>query len=82
MNQAVTEKFAGIDVSKDTLDVSIDTDEKSLHVSYDEVGLKQIEACLQEAGPNLIVLEATGGLESHVMTELARRGWRWSIRVR
>jgi hypothetical protein len=33
MNQVVTEKFAGIDASKDTLDVSIDTDEKSLHVS-------------------------------------------------
>jgi transposase len=74
MNQVATEKFAGIDVSKDTLDVSIDTDEKSLHVSCDEAGLKQIETCLQEAGPNLIVLEATGGLESHVAMELTRRG--------
>jgi hypothetical protein len=30
--------------------------------------LKQIETCLQEAGPNLIVLEATGELEGHVAT--------------
>jgi hypothetical protein len=36
MNKVVTEKFVGIDVSKTTLDVHIDTDKKSMHVDYDE----------------------------------------------
>ncbi|MDR2129514.1 MAG: hypothetical protein LBP52_10705, partial [Burkholderiaceae bacterium] len=53
-------KFVGIDVSKATLDVHIDTDKKSLRVDYDDAGLARIVECLREAAPTLVVMEATG----------------------
>jgi transposase len=74
MNDVVVEKFAGIDVSKASLDLHIDTLMKSLHVAYDETGIAQIVACLREVSPTLIVMEATGGLEIRAATELARCG--------
>jgi transposase len=74
MNKVVTGKFVGIDVSKATLDVHIDTDKKSLRVDYDDAGLARIVECLREAAPTLVVMEATGGLEVRVATELARHG--------
>jgi transposase len=73
MSEVVMEKFVGIDVAKASLDVHIDTDKKSLHVAYDEAGMLEIVRELRRAAPTLIVLEATGGLEVRVATELARR---------
>jgi transposase len=74
MSQVVTEKFDGLDVSKATLDVHIDTDKKSMHVDYDDAGLAQIVECLREAAPTLVVMEATGGLEVRVAMDLTRCG--------
>jgi transposase len=72
MSDVIVEKFAGIDVSKASLDLHIDTLMKSLHVAYDEAGIAQIVACLREVSPTLIVMEATGGLETRAATEFAR----------
>ena len=75
MSDVVVEKFVGIDIAKEALDVHIDTDKKSLHVAYDEAGLAQIVSALRTAAPTLVVMEATGGLEVRVATELSRRGF-------
>lgn len=74
MNKTIVEKFAGIDVSKSTLDVCVEPTEMTLHVSYDEAGIGQIVSRLKEAAPTLIVMEATGGLEVRIATELAGKG--------
>jgi len=74
MNETIVEKFVGIDVSKSTLDVSIEPIEQILHVAYDEAGIKQIVVQLKEISPTLIVMEATGGLEIRIATELASQG--------
>jgi transposase len=74
MSEVVTEKFVGIDVSKATLDVYIDTDKTSLHVNDDEAGLVRIVECLREAAPTWVVMEATCGLEVRMATKLARCG--------
>ena len=74
MNETKVEKFIGIDVSKSTLDVCIEPAVQTLHVAYDEAGISQIVACLKEVGPTLIVIEATGGLEVRIATELAGQG--------
>lgn len=71
MNETGVEKFVGIDVSKSTLDMCIEPAGQMLHVAYDEAGIKQILGCLKELGPTLIVMEATGGLELRIATELA-----------
>lgn len=74
MNETIVEKFVGIDVSKSTLDVSIEPIGQTLHVAYDEAGIDQIVGHLKEAAPTLIVMEATGGLEVRIATELASQG--------
>ena len=74
MNKMIVEKFVGIDVSKSTLDVCIEPAVQTLHVAYDEAGIKQIVVRLKEVNPTLIVMEATGGLEVRIATELASQG--------
>ena len=74
MNEMIVEKFVGIDVSKSTLDVCIEPAVQTLHVAYDEAGIKQVVGCLKEVNPALIVMEATGGLEVRIATELASKG--------
>jgi len=74
MNEKTVEQFTGIDVSKATLDVCIEPLGQALHVAYDEAGIAQIASRLKEVKPALIVLEATGGLEVRIATELASLG--------
>jgi len=71
MNETIVEKFVGIDVSKSTLDVCIEPAVQVLQVVYDEAGIKRLVARLKEVSPTLIVMEATGGLEVRIATELA-----------
>jgi transposase len=71
MNKTMVEKFVGIDVSKSTLDICIEPEGRRLHVAYDEAGIGMIVDCLKRVEPMLIVLEATGGLEVRIVTELA-----------
>jgi transposase len=74
MSETIVEKFVGIDVSKSTLDVCIEPALQTLHVVYDAAGISQIVSRLKEVGPTLIVIEATGGLEVRIATELAGKG--------
>jgi len=74
MNETIVEQFTGIDVSKSTLDVCIEPLGQTLHVVYDEAGIRQIVSRLKEVHPTLIVIEATGGLEVRIATELASKG--------
>ena len=71
MNDMIVEKFVGIDVSKSTLDVRVEPAVETMHVAYDEAGIRQIVCRLKELSPTLIVVEATGGLEVRIATELA-----------
>jgi transposase len=74
MNEMIVENFIGIDVSKSTLDICIEPVGQTLHVAYDEVGIGDIVSRLKETSPTLIVIEATGGLEVRIATELASKG--------
>lgn len=74
MSEIVVEKFVGIDVSKTTLDVCIEPINEELHVDYDDKGIAKIVKCLLAVMPTLVVMEATGGLEVRIATELASKG--------
>lgn len=74
MSEISVEQFVGIDVSKATLDVCIAPSGSVLHVDYDDAGMTQIVVRLKQVNPVLIVLEATGGLEVRLATELASAG--------
>jgi len=74
MNDKPVESFVGIDVAKNTLDLRLEPLGESLHVAYDEPGIKAIRQRLQVLSPTLIVMEATGGLETRLACELAACG--------
>jgi transposase len=73
-SENIMEKFVGIDISKDTLDIFIDPGTEFLHVTYDQKGIESICHRLKTESPTLIVVEATGGLEMRLATELAACG--------
>ena len=64
----------GIDVSKDRLDVAVRPSGESFAVPRTGAGLDDLVARLKVLKPNLIVLEATGGLETVVAAALAGAG--------
>jgi transposase len=68
------DKFVGIDISKDSLDLCIEPDNEVLHVAYDDKGIAQVVKRLTQVAPTLIVMEATGGLEMRLASELAAKG--------
>jgi transposase len=74
MSEKLQESFVGIDVSKNTLDLRIEPVGQSLHVAYDDTGVCEICQRLSEVSPTLIVMEATGGLETRLASELAAQG--------
>lgn len=66
--------FAGIDVSKDRLDVHLRPMGETFVVTRDGQGLERLTARLGTVGPELVVLEATGGFEITVAAALAAAG--------
>jgi len=66
--------FVGIDVSKARLDVAVGPAGELLGVDNDARGIAELAGRLQRLGPELIVLEASGGLETVLVGELAAAG--------
>jgi transposase len=62
---------AGIDVSKARLDVCLLPEGESFFVANDQQGIDELAGRLQEARPELVVLEATGGYERPVAAGIA-----------
>jgi transposase len=67
-------RFVGIDVSKSQLDAASLPDGEITEFSNDERGIEQLVKWVQERTPELIVLEATGGLETAVSVALFEAG--------
>lgn len=66
--------FVGIDIAKDSLDLCIEPGTEVLHLAYDDKGIAQVVKRMAHVAPNLIVMEATGGLEMRLASELAAKG--------
>lgn len=62
---------AGIDVSKAKLDVDLAPQPRKVQFDYDEHGLAQLIDWLRQQRAQLVVLEATGGLERRLVRALA-----------
>lgn len=56
-------RHVGIDVSKARLDVCVLPEGEAFSVANDQQGIDQLAGCLEEARPELVVLEATGKYE-------------------
>jgi transposase len=66
--------FIGIDVAKDRLDAHVRPGGEAFAVARDGEGVAALVERLKESGPQLIVLEATGGFEQVVAAGLAGAG--------
>jgi transposase len=66
--------FVGIDVSSDHLDVCVRPTGAAWRVPYDSQGIRGLVDQLDELAPDLVVLEATGGIELALTGELAAAG--------
>ncbi|MEN5119142.1 IS110 family transposase [Luteimonas sp. TWI662] len=66
--------FAGVDVGKHRLDVFVGGQNRSFDVDNDAIGHAILVEGLRQAAPELIVLEATGGLERALVAELCAAG--------
>lgn len=69
-----TERFVGIDVSQEVLDVCVRPDATARQFANTPEGIAALLAWLQPLGPALIVLEASGGYEKEVLTTLSLGG--------
>jgi len=66
--------YAGIDVSKATLDIAIYDSPKKWQFANDDAGIGKVVEFLSEAAPALVVMEATGGYETPVAYALKVAG--------
>jgi transposase len=66
--------FVGVDVSKARLDVAVRPSGDTVTVPYDEAGIAGLVVRLQTWQPAAVVLEATGDLESVLVSALAAAG--------
>ena len=55
--------YVGVDISKAHLDVYLERDNQHLQFANTEEGVETLTQRLQALEPQLVVLEATGGLE-------------------
>src|SRR5207244_34831 len=69
--------FVGVDVSKDTLDVAIRGEAKTLQFANSEGGVKAFLAYLakHKDGVAAVLMEATGGLEREAAQQLCLAGY-------
>jgi transposase len=72
--EQMKERFVGVDVSKSTLDVDAYPTAGALSFANDETGRSEALAALRKQPPTLIVVEATGGLETPLVAMLAAEG--------
>jgi len=68
------EKFIGIDVSKDTLEIAVTPTGERMTFAQTEDGLALMVDFIQSFAPRLVVLEATGGLERAAIGILGAKG--------
>jgi len=66
--------FAGIDVSKRSLDLCLLPEERRQSFAYDEQGLAELSKALPAPGTCRIVVEATGGYQRILVAELVNAG--------
>ena len=66
--------FVGVDVSKDTLDLARADSDRVTTFANDPAGVAQVVDLLAAAGPAVVVVEATGGLERPLVDALLDAG--------
>lgn len=67
-------KYVGVDISKDSLDIAVFDSSKQWHFNNSPIGIKQAIEMFETVKPELVVFEATGGLEIPFWAALSEAG--------
>lgn len=67
-------QWVGMDVSKDTLDTAVYPTQEHFSTAYTQEGINELIERIQKIHPQLIVMEATGGMEARLSAALAEVG--------
>ena len=70
--EEVQMSFVGIDVSKSQLDIAVRPDNKRWSASNAEADIAKVVESLKELSPQVIVIEATGGMEMPLVSALSQ----------
>jgi transposase len=68
------EIFVGIDIAKDTLDIGFQPSGQTVRLPHDAQGISEATKRLGKTALCLVVLEATGGLETPLAAALVAAG--------
>jgi len=79
METVVERRCVGIDVAKRHWDVAIEGRKSVRRFAADAEGLAELLPWLDQVGPTLVCLEATGGYERALRMALHQRGYRVSV---
>jgi transposase len=71
--------YVGIDMAKDSMEVTVHEGKDHWAFANDEYGLAKLLAKMKRLAPALIVMEATGGYEVTVAAELQSKGFPVSV---
>ena len=74
-----SEVYVGIDVSKERLDVAVLGVKQEWQVDNTKTGITELVKQMQELGPELIVVEATGGYQRAVVDALFQSGLKVAV---
>ena len=66
--------YVGIDVAKAGMDIAVRPTDERWSISNDEAGIRQLVSRLKTLEPDIVVLEASGGLELPLVATLAVDG--------
>ena len=69
-----TQSYVGIDISKETLDVALRPTDRTWQVTNTQDGIGELVGELGSFEPELVVLEATGGFETLLVSALVEQG--------
>jgi transposase len=70
----MTKQVVGIDVGKEKLDVGINGEKRVREWANDKAGRVAVREWVAERAPELVVIEASGGYEAAIVSELVEHG--------
>ncbi len=70
----MTKQVVGIDVGKEKLDVGVNGEKRVREWANDEAGREALREWVVERGVELVVVEASGGYEAAIVSELVEQG--------
>lgn len=70
----MTKQVVGIDVGKEKLDVGVSGEKRVRVWDNDQTGRAELSDWVEDQEPHLVVIEASGGYEAAIVSELVQRG--------